>query len=501
VSSPALFLDRDGTIVEDIGILSDPEDIHFLPGVIPSLQRLANRYRLFVVTNQVWVARGELSMEEVERVNGEIEEQLRSEGIEIEHWYVCPHEESDNCGCRKPSAYFLREASRKYDIDLSSSFMMGDHPSDPLTARAAGAFGLYLLTGHGMRHLGELPEDIPAFHTLPEAADWILAHPSPIEYIEESIRKGAEALRRGELAVFPTETVYGLGADARNPEAVARIFEAKERPLHDPLIVHVASLEQVESLVPHIPEKARRLMEEFWPGPLTLVLPKDESVPDIVTAGKESVAIRMPSQPLARRLIAEAGVAVAAPSANLFGRTSPTTARHVEQQLAGSYTAIIDGGTCRVGVESTVLSLSADQPLLLRAGGLAADEIEHIIGPIRYPEASPRRQAEGAPGEESPGLLPDHYAPVTPLKVVGDIDAYLHREDVGKLIFSGLLENCRGPSIVLSPEGSTREAAVKLYHAIQELDALGLSLIVAERAPDRGLGHAINDRLQKASIK
>jgi L-threonylcarbamoyladenylate synthase len=521
VKKAALFLDRDGTINEDLGNLGSPSSLLIIPGVIPALKRMSRLYELFVVSNQVGVARGAITREQVEEVNGALNRILEDEGIHIREWYVCPHEESDRCGCRKPSPHFLRKAAEDYSIDLGSSFMVGDHPTDPQTAEAAGAFGLYVLTGHGTRHLDELPESVPVFHNLAEACEWIEAHPHPRQYFEEITDSGAEALKRGELTVFPTETVYGIGADARNPEAVARIFEAKQRPLYDPLIVHVSDAVQVERLVPELPEKARSLMEEFWPGPLTLVLPKDESVPDIVTAGKGSVAVRMPSHPLALRLIAKAGLPVAAPSANLFGRTSPTTAAHVLNQLEGSFEVLIDGGTCRVGVESTVLSLLEDPPRLLRAGGLAPEEIESLIGPISYPEGSSgtaesgeenggavaagadsaNESASAGTGEESPGLLPDHYAPVTPLRMVDSIEEYRRNERVAKLLFSGSCEGCRGPWTVLSPRGEVREAAVRLYHAMQELDSSGVELIVAERAPDRGLGHAINDRLQKASEK
>ncbi len=514
VKKAALFLDRDGTINEDVGNLGDPNSLLIIPGVISALKKMSRLYELFVVSNQVGIARGAITRSQVDEVNAALNRILEEEGIHIREWYICPHSESDLCGCRKPSPHFLRKASADYSIDLGSSFMVGDHPTDPQTAEEAGAFGLYVLTGHGTRHLDELPESVPVFHNLAEACEWIEAHPRPLQYFEEITDTGADALKRGGLAVFPTETVYGIGADARNPEAVARIFEAKQRPLYDPLIVHVSEPSQVESLVPELPEKARRLMDKFWPGPLTLVLPKDDSVPDIVTAGKRSVAVRMPSHPLALGLIAKAGLPVAAPSANLFGRTSPTTAAHVLNQLEGTFEVLIDGGTCRVGVESTVLSLIDDPPRLLRAGGLAPEEIESLIGLILYPEpvsgaaGSAGEGAAGAHGtdaagvgEDSPGLLPDHYAPVTPLRLVDSIEEYRGNERVAKLLFSDSCEGCRGPSTVLSPGGDLREAAVKLYHAMQLLDRTGVELIVAQRAPDRGLGHAINDRLRKASEK
>ncbi len=230
------------------------------------------------------------------------------------------------------------------------------------------------------------------------------------------------------------------------------------------------------------------------------------AVPDIVTSGMPSVALRMPSHPLALRLIREAGVPIAAPSANLFGRTSPTTAAHVRAQLEGSFSALIDGGSCRVGVESTVLSLAdlsgKSRPRLLRAGGLAIEEIENVLGRAAIEETTDG----GAPqspvdASQSPGLLPDHYAPKSPLRLVSRIEEYRENPRVGKILFSGNPEGFLGPTFVLSPSGSVQEAAVRLYHAIQLLDEMGLELIVSETAPDHGLGRAINDRLRKAARK
>ncbi len=505
----ALFLDRDGTIIEDVGHLADIDKIRFIPGVFETLRKLQRRYSLFVVSNQSGIAQGILTPEEVEAVNQHIDSVLQAEGIKIVKWYVCPHSRADNCSCMKPQPGFLQQAAKEFGTDLTSSFVIGDHPHDPATADAVGAFGLYVLTGHGMQHLPELPYERLVFHNLPAAGEWIMKHPQARADLDREVKLAAAALQAGTLAVFPTETVYGLGADALNPDAVASIFEAKQRPLHDPLIVHVADTEQVESLVEHIPEKALRLMQHFWPGPLTLVFPKSNRVPDIVTAGNSTVAVRMPANPLALQLIRTAGVPVAAPSANLFGRTSPTTAGHVHNQLAGSYSALIDGGTCRVGVESTVLSLTGETPMVLRAGGLAQEEIEELIGPVI-------RRAENPAQYDGPGMLPDHYAPTTPLRLVEDISVYMDSPEIGKLCFQRCCtpahgaagarmttENSTGAGKirVLSPRGNLHEAAINLYHAIQELDALGLEMIVAETAPDRGLGRAINDRLQKAARK
>jgi L-threonylcarbamoyladenylate synthase len=218
-------------------------------------------------------------------------------------------------------------------------------------------------------------------------------------------------------------------------------------------------------------------------------------VPDIVTSGNPTVAVRFPSNPWARELIRLAETPVAAPSANLFGRTSPTTAGHVREQLAGRYDALVDAGACRVGVESTVLALTGDQPVLLRPGGTTLEEIEEVVGPVRVP--SPRGHTQRA--QESPGMLPSHYAPRTPLSLVSDVAPYCVDAEVGIITLLPVRQSSAGPAIALSPHGDLREAAAKLYSALRSLDDLGLRRIVAERLPDRGLGRAVNDRLSRAA--
>ena len=490
---PAIFLDRDGTLIEDVGILSDPAMIRPFPEAFKTLEALRKKYLLFVVTNQNGIAKGLVTRTQVDAVNRTLEALLVRNGIAMQDWYVCPHDRSDECQCIKPNPAFLLKAAHDYEVDLHASFVIGDHPHDPATGDTVGAFGLYVLTGHGMQHLGELPNDRLVFHTLAEAGSWILDHPNPKADLHRSIGDAAEAIRKGGLAVFPTETVYGLGADVFNPNAVARIFEVKKRPLYDPLIVHVVSIEQAVGLVSTLSDKARLLMERFWPGPLTLVLPKSANVPDIVTAGNPTVAVRMSSNPWADAMIRLAQTPVAAPSANLFGRTSPTTAEHVKEQLQGLYDALIDGGACRIGIESTVLSLVDEMPTILRHGGLAKEQIEAVIGPVR--DAA----KEDSEKNDSPGMLANHYAPITPLVLVEDIEPFADRPDIGKLVFQSPALTMEGPCEVLTREGDLREAAVNLYHAIRRLDRLGLSRIAAQRVPDQGLGKAINDRLKKAS--
>jgi len=310
------------------------------------------------------------------------------------------------------------------------------------------------------------------------------------------IHRAAEIIRQGGVVAFPTETVYGLGADAFNPLAVARIFEIKDRPYFDPLIVHISDFEEMAELAVGIPPDAEKLIQRCWPGPLTIVLLKKEAVPDLVTAGLPTVAIRMPKHPVALQLIREAGCPVAAPSANPFGYVSPTTADHVREQLEDRGDLILDGGPCEVGLESTIISFSKEKPRLLRPGGLPLEEIETIIGKV---ETNP--VGETAPS--SPGRLPRHYAPRTPILIdrwKGDLEAYRDKR-VGLLAF-------REPRVVslpfdhvevLSPGGDLREAASNLFAAIRRLDALDLEMILAEAVPEAGLGRAIMDRLRRAS--
>ncbi len=308
------------------------------------------------------------------------------------------------------------------------------------------------------------------------------------------MRRAAEVIRAGGIVAFPTETVYGLGADAFNPLAVARIFEAKNRPLFDPLIVHIADLSQMALLSPMMDRRAGRLAGRFWPGPLTMVLPKSEKVPDIVTAGLETVAIRMPDHLIALDLIRQSGTAIAAPSANRFGYISPTRALHVRDQIGDRVDMIIDGGDCTVGVESTILKLDDGEVVVLRPGGTPVEEIEAVIGPVTIAP-----DAEGDP--EAPGRLPSHYAPSVPLRLVESInDIDFTREGAGFLLF----KRPEGPfpagrTEILSHGGDLQEAAANLFSCLHRLDRMKVRLILAEPVPERGLGIAIMDRLRKAS--
>ncbi|HNX23109.1 MAG TPA: L-threonylcarbamoyladenylate synthase [Spirochaetota bacterium] len=314
-----------------------------------------------------------------------------------------------------------------------------------------------------------------------------------VKATEDNIKISAEIIKNGGLVAFPTETVYGLGADAMNPVAAASIFEAKKRPFFDPLIVHIAELSEVERVARNVEPKSLKLMERFWPGPLTIVLEKKDIVPDIVTSGFATVAVRMPVHPAARELIRVAGTPIAAPSANRFGCLSPTTAEHVYDQLGDAVDIILDGGPCSIGIESTIIKLLNNRIYLLRPGGTAPEEIEEFTGETlltEHPKDKP----------EVPGQLPYHYSPE---KQVILLDKITHIEDrCGYLFF-------RKPDIsfpvefsgILSEKGDLREAAANLFSNLHRLDTLDIDRIYAERVDGSGLGIAIMDRLKKASMK
>ncbi|HET7839701.1 MAG TPA: L-threonylcarbamoyladenylate synthase [Rectinemataceae bacterium] len=325
---------------------------------------------------------------------------------------------------------------------------------------------------------------------------------------EENLRRAGALIAAGGLVALPTETVYGLGADAFNARAVARVFEAKARPSFDPLIVHIAALGDIDRVARRPSALARSLMEALWPGPLTLVLPKREELPDLVTSGLPTVAVRLPAHPVARAIIASSGTSVAAPSANPFGYISPTRAEHVARMLGDRVDLIIDGGPCQVGVESTVLDMTVEPPRLLRPGGMELSRIEAVIGEISTKPLSPATEQDRPAG---PGLLDSHYAPRSPLVLLSREELRAMRPEgsarVGLLLFEdSSLEALGGREAfavtrLLSPSGDLVEAAASLFAHMHELDALGLDEIWAERVPEGGLGAAINDRLHKASRK
>jgi len=493
-NQPAVFLDRDGTIMEDVGTVSDPAKIQLYDDTVQALRLLQKSYQLFIVTNQAGVSRGEITLEQVDTVHAHLSEMLRKDGIIIQEFFTCPHTTEDQCDCKKPKPGMIHSAAKKYGLDLKRSFIIGDHPHDTETAQEQGLYGLYVLTGHGQKHLHELNSEALVFHRLQDAVDWILNHPEPTADLAREISVCADLIKKGGVAAFPTETVYGLGADVFNVKAVANIFKIKCRPTNNPLIAHIVDIGQLELLSERVPEKARLLMERFWPGPLTIIFDKKDSVPDIVTAGNSTIAVRMPAHPIARALIAQAGTPVAAPSANRFTCTSPTTARHVRDQLGSKCKFIIDGGACRVGVESTVITFSEKIPTVLRPGGISQEEIEAVIGPV----ASATLVKDGK--RESPGQMKNHYAPVTPLRIMADIDVSLAQsKDIGFILLKPTEQIIAGPVEILSKIGDLEEAAINFYAAIRRLDEKNLKQIVCCSFPAEGMGAALNDRLGKAA--
>jgi L-threonylcarbamoyladenylate synthase len=326
------------------------------------------------------------------------------------------------------------------------------------------------------------------------------------------IQKAASILRSGGLVAFPTETVYGLGANAFDREALAGIFRVKGRPQDNPLIVHVADRKTVFQLAAETPQRAIILMDTFWPGPLTIILPKNSLIPDEVSAGLNSVALRMPAHPVALELIREAGIPVAAPSANLSGRPSPTTAGHVLKDLGNLIDAVLDGGPADLGLESTVLDLTLDVPAILRPGGVTPEEISRVIGGLQIYSSSAEENLNKAP-VRSPGMKYKHYAPEAPvfiiegepLKVARRLGELLRQyqaegKKVGVLAYE---ENAQfyscGELIVAGRRQEPAGVAARLYSALRHFDELGVDVILAEGMEPKGLGLAIMNRLYRAA--
>ena len=322
-------------------------------------------------------------------------------------------------------------------------------------------------------------------------------HPSDPSVLEARTTTAAiELLRKGDVVALPTETVYGLAADALNPIAVAKIFEAKERPRFDPLIVHLPDeqwLERVAKVDDRSRAQIKKLIAQFWPGPLTLVFARKPVVPEIVTAGLETIAVRMSSHPVFAEIISAFGKPVAAPSANRFGRISPTAAQHVFDELSGRIQLIIDAGPTMYGIESTIVAVREDKIDLLRRGPITVEQLAEF-GAIDIVSA---RKTVSAPGQ-----LPSHYAPKTPLRLIDNAELFALEQNrrVGLLAWNAFIPAERFAAVrILSEHQDLSEAAANLFRSLRELDDLDLDLIVAERVPPRGLGAAILDRLERAS--
>ncbi|MDH5474109.1 MAG: L-threonylcarbamoyladenylate synthase [Cyclobacteriaceae bacterium] len=299
-------------------------------------------------------------------------------------------------------------------------------------------------------------------------------------------------LENDSLVAIPTETVYGLAANATSSIAVTKIFKTKERPSFDPLIIHTYSLDRLNDYVTSIPYKATLLTKRFWPGALTLLLPKKSNIPDIVTSGLDTVAVRVPNHPLTLALLKSLSFPLAAPSANPFGYISPTLAQHVNNQLGDKIEYILDGGACEVGIESTIIGFENALPTVHRLGGVSVEDIESIIGEV---DVKPHSSSNPV----APGMLQNHYAPKKKL-IIGNIDKLLqHHDNVGIISFQKQYNIQH--QIQLSKKGDLDEAAQTLFGAMRQLDNEDISLIISEYVPNIGLGRAINDRLKRAAIK
>jgi L-threonylcarbamoyladenylate synthase len=341
----------------------------------------------------------------------------------------------------------------------------------------------------------------------------VLLTVNPVQPERDVIRQAAKVIRRGGLVAFPTETVYGLGADALNPEAVSRIFAAKERPFYDPIIVHIARTEELLLIVRDLPPQVDILSRHFWPGPLTLILPRADALSTLVTAGLDTVAVRMPDHPVALALILAAETPIGAPSANLFSHVSPTTAQHVLDDLGDRVELILDGGPTTIGIESTVLDISGDRPTILRPGGVSREMLESVLGEIAL--AGDSHQGGERTGLASPGLMERHYSPNAELllfrgpehKVLAAmkerLDELLSAEKaVGLLVSSedmAVFEEC--PVIIedLGSRENPGRIATRLYAAMRALDVRGVDVILARGFGNTGIELAIENRLSKAA--
>jgi len=328
----------------------------------------------------------------------------------------------------------------------------------------------------------------------------------------EKIKYAAKVLREGGIVAFPTETVYGLGADALNENAVKKIFEAKGRPSDNPLIVHITGREYVDGLAAAISPQAGILMDRFWPGPLTLVLPKSDKIPSVITAGLSTVGLRAPAHPIALALIREAGIPIAAPSANLSGKPSPTVSKHVIDDLNGRVDVIIDGGSADIGVESTVLDVTTDIPVILRPGGVSFEQLKEVLGNVAM-DPSLMKKPSGDFVPKAPGMKYTHYSPKAdvivvegePLKVAEKINSLIMEYQskdipVGVLATKQTKELYKGvPLITLGDRLEPATIAANLFKAFRDFDDIGIRVILAEAIDNEGIGLAVMNRMKKAA--
>ncbi|NRD18936.1 threonylcarbamoyl-AMP synthase [Winogradskyella eckloniae] len=320
--------------------------------------------------------------------------------------------------------------------------------------------------------------------------------------ISKDISKAIQLLTEDHVVAIPTETVYGLAGNIYSEKAIKAIFETKKRPFFNPLIVHIPSIETLSNLVAYVPKKATLLAEAFWPGPITLVLKKKAIIPDLITGGKDTVAVRVPNHPTTLELLRQLDFPLAAPSANPFSSISPTTAQHVESYFKDAIKMVLDGGACTSGIESTIIGFENDEPIIYRLGSTAIEDIEAVVGPIEIKNTVTEDSKQDTI-PNAPGMLARHYAPKTKTILTDHLQDTLNtytNKRIGILAFNAEIENAQiKAQIVLSQNGSLTEAASKLYDALHQLDTFQLDLIIAEKFPDYGLGKSINDRLLRAT--
>jgi L-threonylcarbamoyladenylate synthase len=313
--------------------------------------------------------------------------------------------------------------------------------------------------------------------------------------ISSDISKAIELLNKEDVVAIPTETVYGLAGNIYSEKAIRKIFEVKQRPLFNPLIVHIPSIDQLEKVAREFPIKAQKLAEAFWPGSLTLILPKKLNLPEIVTGGKDTVGVRIPNHPVTLSLLKQVSFPLAAPSANPYNRISPTSSDHVKTYFGNILPMVLEGGECKNGIESTIIGFENNEAILYRLGAISVEDIEKIIGNIQI-----KNKTDTTPN--APGMVAKHYAPKTKMYLLDDIDEFIENTEskkIGVLRFQEELNATRFEHIeILSKSGDLKEATSKLYAALHKLDSLDLDIIVAERFPDVGLGKSINDRLERA---
>ncbi|MDP5101668.1 MAG: L-threonylcarbamoyladenylate synthase [Nonlabens sp.] len=314
--------------------------------------------------------------------------------------------------------------------------------------------------------------------------------------ISTDIAKAIAILNNDDVVAIPTETVYGLAGNIYSEKAINRIFAVKKRPFFNPLIVHVHDVKEVDKLVTDFPEKARLLALTFWPGSLTLILPKKDSVPDLITAGKDSVAVRVPNHPVTLELLRRLDFPLAAPSANPFGSISPTKAIHVNDYFENDIGMVLEGGSCANGIESTIVGFESGEPIVYRLGSISLEELEAVVGPV-----SVMNKKENAP--VAPGMLSRHYAPKTRTYLVDNVTAFIANhtdKKIGVITHDEHIETTERVTVIkLSSTADLKQAAAALYSSMHHLDTLDLDLIVAQRFPDTGMGRAINDRLERAT--